>query len=226
MIFDYSSQTSQWVIVYNDDTSIEIYFDCDNIDANNLQNQYPSSHVAVYDRDDPNIQDFRAYGGTITVDSMSHAITAFNANSPPPEENIIPLYVHVTMSGGDGEDPIGIQNDGTDTCNIHVEIRDGEDPSNSNIVTSISDVWRVNLRKWDNHEVMDIIKIQITNGVADFTYHTTPNAICGVYYVDQADIYETFDVGGQLYSFNLVEQTYAGTDCNWPCFKVYRDFTS
>lgn len=226
MIFDYSTGTEQWVIVYNDDETIETTFDADNVDANAVQNEFLSSHVAVYDRDDSTIQDFRLYGGTITVDSSSHEITQFNANSAPTPETIIPLYVHITMSGGDGEDPIGILNDGTDNCTVHTEIRDGEDPSNSNIVTGINETWRVNLRKWDNHEVLDIVKIKFTNGVSDFQYHTTPNAICGVYYIDPDDIYEVIELGGQKYSFNLINQEYAGTDCPWPCFKVYRDFTS
>jgi len=229
MIFDYSTGTEQWVIVYNDDETIETTFDADNVSAENVQDEYSSSHVAVYDRDDTNIHDFRLYGGTIDVDTNTHEITQFNANpAPPSPPPIIPLYVHITMSGGDGEDPIGIINDGTDTCNIHAEIRDGEDPANSNIVTSINEAWRINLRNWADQTkpVVDIIKIQFTSGVADFTYHTVENALCGIYYIDPDDIYEVVELGGNQYSFNLINQEYAGTDCPWPCFKVFRDFTS
>ena len=168
-----------------------------------------TDHIKLYEWDDDTIDKLRRNGGSITIDGSTHDITQINTN-----DEITQYYVHFDISGGDGNDPIGIYSDGSNSASITVTIRESEDPS-SNIITDINETWRVSIRKEDTREVVDVIGVSFTNGQATFNYSAPPTGICGVYYVDDEDIYKEYEISQDNWvSFNLVDI---------PQIKVYRN---
>ncbi|GEM_PF-4165578 len=93
------------------------------------------------------------------------------------------LFLHINLSDGDGIDPIGMLNDGTDTISISAAFRETEDPA-SNILAMINGMWRVVIRDSDRL-VYDIIGVNFVNGMASFSYKTTNRpAICKLHESD------------------------------------------
>ena len=229
MIIDKSTGPEQWIIVYNDDAEILSIFEGNDIELDNVQDEFPVVNIAAYDRDDAEIQAFREMPGTITISSASKEIITFTPGTPvppdPSEQPPTPLYVHIDITGGDGEDVIGIKNDGTDSCTITATIRMGIE-SDSSIVTAISSAWRVNIRNLSDI-IADVIKITFVNGEVTLNYSTLPNAQCGTYYISPEDVYEEIEMGGTTYKFTLAQRCElteaTPTEPMWPCFKVYRE---
>ena len=162
------------------------------------------------------VESFRAKGLTI-ID-----ISAPPPPPPPPwsydeetESFINPvvaknyLYIHLTMSDGDGREPLGIINNGIDALSIIATFRESEDPSSS-VITSITGLsWRISIRDSSNF-IYDIIDVPFTNGVASVSYTTTDkSAICSVLESD----FEKITVGETIYTLKLVGDS---------TFKVYR----
>ena len=101
----------------------------------------------------------------------------YKPESEEPQTTPNYLFLHITLTGGDGIDPIGMINDGVDAISISAAFRGTEDPT-SNILTMISGMWRVVIRDSDRL-VYDIIGVDFTEGVSTFQYKTTGKpAIC------------------------------------------------
>ena len=94
-----------------------------------------------------------------------------------------PLHLHITLTDGDGIDPIGMLNDGVDAISISAAFRQATDPASA-VLTMITGMWRVVIRDSDNL-VYDIIGVNFINGVASFPYTTTNRpAICKLHESD------------------------------------------
>ena len=137
--------------------------------------------------------------------------TAVNPD-PPPEPELelepTPLYLHVVMTDGDGREPVGLLNDGIDSISIVATFRVGE-ASDSTVITSISNTWRVTIRE-DGGSIYDIILITFVNGIATVTYKTTASPdICDIREEDM----DLITMGDTTYRINIVGNTQ---------FKVFR----
>ena len=229
MIINKSTGPEQWIIIYNDNAEILSIFEGNHVDLDNVAQEFPVVNIAVYDRDDADIQAFREMPGSIQISSASKEILTFTPGTQPqpgPEtSDIIPIYVHIDITGGDGEDVVGIKNDGTDSCTITATIRSGIE-SDSTIINAVSSSWRVNIRNLAG-SIADVVKITFVNGQVTFNYTTLPNAQCGTYFISPEDVYEEFEMGGTTYKFTLVQRCESSeatpTEPIWPCFKVYRE---
>ena len=94
-----------------------------------------------------------------------------------------PLHLHITLTDGDGIDPIGMLNDGVDAISISAAFRQTADPASA-VLTMITGMWRVVIRDSDNL-VYDIIGVEFINGVASFPYTSTNRpAICKLHESD------------------------------------------
>jgi hypothetical protein len=122
------------------------------------------------------------------------------------------IYLHVTLTDGDGKDPIGIQNDGIDTMNVFATFRQTEDPLSSIITTIDNQEWRVTIKDITTNSIYDIVNIIFIEGVLNINYTTTNiPAIC----VILEDDFEIITISEQQYKINLVGNTK---------FKVFRQF--
>lgn len=121
------------------------------------------------------------------------------------------IYLHLSMTDGDGMEPIGIVNNGTDTINVTAALRVSDDIGSP--IIPYSKAWRIIIRESGN-KIYDQIKVAMVNGVISFNYHTVgAPAICRI---DPSDMTETFDIQGDQYLLEVLGNTE---------FKVYRDFT-
>jgi hypothetical protein len=118
------------------------------------------------------------------------------------------LYLHIDMVDGDGKDPIGIINNGTDSMTVSAAFR-YTDSVESPLVTAINEEWRVLIRDNDN-SIYDVVLISFTAGLAVFQYTTTNRpAVCTM---KESDL-ELIVLGPNTYKLKLV-----GT----PKFTVFR----
>lgn len=113
------------------------------------------------------------------------------------------LFAHINVTGGDGNTPIGIVNDGVDSFSINVAIREGEEPDSA-IVTSFTNMnYRVKIRE-DSGSIYDIINVNFVDGVSTFNYSTTNKAsVCLV----QEDDLIPINIGSVEYKIGLVGNT-------------------
>jgi len=123
------------------------------------------------------------------------------------EEVFREIFLHVTLTDGDGLKPIGIVNDGASKIHIVATLRKTSD-SNSDVIP-LSGKWRIPIRD-DQGRIYDMILVNLVDGVAEFDYTTTHRpAVCKV---DEND-FETIEISGVKYKVKIVG------DNN---FKVYR----
>jgi hypothetical protein len=120
------------------------------------------------------------------------------------------LYLHINLTDGDGEEPIGILNDGIDSLHVNAIFRQTSE-SSSQILTMINNYWRVVIRDSDGL-IYDIVKVTFVNGVADLYYKTTNKpAICNLLEKDLNEMPVIFNT--IQYTIKIVGDTK---------FKVYR----
>jgi len=120
------------------------------------------------------------------------------------------IYLHLSVTGGDGKEPIGVLNDGTDSINVTCTFRKTSDPV-SDILTAITGLSRrVTVRK-DTGECYDIFSITFVDGISSFAYKTTLDpAICEIKESDFLPVDSGYEVP---YIINLIGDN---------TFKVYR----
>ena len=165
-------------------------------------------------------------GDVLDLDSSGSPIGVL---SHTPLPTIGDVYLHITLTDGDGKLPIGIKNDGIDTVNVFATFRQTEDPT-SPVITAIDNVeWRVTIREVTIREVTDtnyipgmpisttgpvydIVNIIFIQGVLNFNYMTTNKAaICNIIEED----FEILTMGENQFKMNIVGDT---------TFKVFRQF--
>lgn len=113
------------------------------------------------------------------------------------------LYINVTLSEGDGIDPIGIVNNGTDYIAVSGSIK------YNNEIIPLTGSWRITIRGSDGN-IYDIVLVSITNGEFSFNYTTTNKPeICSVKDSD----FESIIFNNETYEVKLA---------NPFVFKVYR----
>ena len=112
-----------------------------------------------------------------------------NTFSAPEEEQFI--YLHLNLSGGDGEEIPGIANDGTESITVTAALRLGSEEDSDIIALDFS--IRVNILD-NNNTIVDIIKVNFVSGECSFNYTTTGNR--GDYRI--SDVYD-----GQLNGYSV-----------------------
>ncbi len=139
---------------------------------------------------------------TATIeDGQVTAVTA-----APPKE----VWLHVAITGGDGDDPPGILNDGTDALSITATLRATVDPASP--VIPVSGTWRVTVRD-DTGAIYDVVKVQMNAGVVSASYTTTSRpAVCELREQDFTPVPDP--AGGEPYTVRLAGQA---------AWKVYRE---
>ena len=129
-------------------------------------------------------------------------VTAVQEVTPPT------TYLHVTVSGGDGDVPPGIRNDGQDSLQVNVALRAGEDPASA--VVPLDGAWRIIVRD-DTGAIYDVVKVQLTAGQASIAYTSDQRpAACRLLESDFISV----EYAGQEYQVRLVGDTN---------FKVFRE---
>jgi hypothetical protein len=126
-----------------------------------------------------------------------------------PMVSVSELFIHLGMTDGDGREPLGIKNNGTDILGIVATFRQSADPVSPVIeaITGLS--WRVTIRN-EAGRIYDIVDVAFVNGVASFNYTTTGNPdICSIRESD----FDQIELGGTTYVLKLVGDS---------TFKVYR----
>lgn len=118
------------------------------------------------------------------------------------------LWLHVALSGGDGDTPPGIKNDGTDALSVSVALRSGQDPSSP--VVPVTGAWRITIRD-DTGAIYDVVRITLTDGQANFSYTTTGRT--GLCRLDERDL-APLTAGEATYRLRLARPVE---------FKVYRE---
>jgi hypothetical protein len=122
------------------------------------------------------------------------------------------IFLHVTLTDGDGKKPIGIQNNGTDSLNVSATFRTGDEQTDP-IIDVINQEWRVTIRE-PKSRIYDIVNIEFINGILNFHYTTTNKpANC----IINEDDFEIVSLNEVRYKMTLIGDTN---------FKVYRDFKS
>jgi len=125
----------------------------------------------------------RIYRNNIWTDEVIPLSQDIPEEIQPVLDTRTPLYLHITLTDGDGIDPIGMLNDGVDAISISAAFRQTADPASA-VLTMITGMWRVVIRDSDNL-VYDIIGVEFINGVASFPYTSTNRpAICKLHESD------------------------------------------
>lgn len=91
---------------------------------------------------------------------------AWTVSIAPPNN----VWLHVAVSGGDGNDPPGILNNGSDALTITATLRATADPASPKI--EVDGAWRITIRD-DAGASYDMVKVQMTAGVVNASYTTT-----------------------------------------------------
>ncbi len=119
------------------------------------------------------------------------------------------LWLHLDISGGDGDDPPGIKNDGAHALAISAALRASEDPDSP--LVEVDGDWRITIRD-DTGAIYDVVKVSMTSGRVTISYTTSARpALCRL---DESDFAPLPDpAGGAPYTIRLAGQT------RW---KVYR----
>ena len=121
------------------------------------------------------------------------------------EEVFREVFLHISLTDGDGLKPIGITNDGV--SKIHVTLRQTSDPKSDVIL--LSGKWRIPIRD-DRGHIYDMILVNLVDGVTEFDYTITHRpAICKI---DEND-FEIIEISGVKYKVRIVGDN---------IFKVYR----
>jgi hypothetical protein len=119
------------------------------------------------------------------------------------------VYLHLATSGGDGDTPPGIVNDGVASLQVTATLRAG--PSPGSPVLPVNGTWRITIRD-DDGVYYDMVLATLTNGQAQIAYKTEPGARRATCTVFQKD-FTVVEMDGVTYRVLLVGA---------PVFKVYR----
>lgn len=125
---------------------------------------------------------------------------------PAPNE----MFFVLTATGGDGQDPIGVDENGTNPIQIRGILKDAVD----NPVASLDGSrWRISIRASDG-QVWDIIMVKFVGAEVAFQYKPSPKMPCGDYEVSGLD-FAPVEVLGASFFVRLVPDPFR--------FKVYRE---
>ncbi len=97
-------------------------------------------------------------------DSERFALEVIDALENPPRYEV---WYHIDATGGDGQNPAGIQNNGTDALTITVTAKETEDIESP--VRLINDTFRMEIRTQDGY-VYDVVLITFVNGIGTIVY--------------------------------------------------------
>lgn len=141
-----------------------------------------------------NLQD--TVGPMWTYDGSSFSAPVTKTEGP------LSLYFHVSITGGDGADPIGFEVNSNQSLDCSITLRATKDPA-SQIISTFSGKWRVNLRD-SQGAIHDIVGIRFIDGIAKFSYPASRAAKRGPAIVNILE--EDFlpvEVGGKTYKLGM-----------------------
>lgn len=119
--------------------------------------------------------------------------------TPPSDPEV---WLHLSVTGGDGEDPPGAPTDGTNPLSVSAVLRATDDPASS-ILTGVNRSYRITVRD-DRDATYDVRKITLVDGeMAPVNYSGTGQpAVCEVLESD----FEQVKAGDTLYTVRLAER--------------------
>lgn len=97
-------------------------------------------------------------------ESETFAVAEIDRLENPPTYEI---WYHIDATGGDGQNPIGIRNDGVDALNITATARSSQDPASA--IRLINDTFRMEIRTQDGY-VYDVVLITFVDGIGTLVY--------------------------------------------------------
>ncbi len=118
--------------------------------------------------------------GIVVGDMVACDYYGENLDDYEPYYRFDELLLDITLSGGDGDTPIGIRNNGIDIVNIAYELK-----NNDGILAPVDGSFRVVLRDSDEL-VYDMIKIDFVSGAGSVDYSTTFNP--AIVFIDGQDL--------------------------------------
>jgi hypothetical protein len=126
--------------------------------------------------------------------------------SPAPADPEV--WLHLAVTGGDGDTPPGVLNDGVDALTVTAAIRSGSGQADP--VVPLEGAWRITIRD-DVGAVYDVVKVTLTAGESSVAYTTSGRtAVCQVLESDFLPV----EVSGVTYRVRLAAPV---------AFKVYRE---
>ncbi len=118
------------------------------------------------------------------------------------------LWLHLSITGGDGDTPPGVLNDGVDALAVAAALRVG--PGGSDPVVPVDEAWRITVRT-DTGAVYDVVRVGLVEGLANVSYTTSgATAVCQVLESD----FLPLAVAGSTYRVRLAAPV---------VFKIYRE---
>jgi hypothetical protein len=137
----------------------------------------------------------------VTLDDQG-AVTGLSVQPTPT------LWLHVSLSGGDGDTPPGIKNDGADALTVNVALRAGPEPDAQ--LVPANGGFRVSVRD-DSGAIYDVVKVSLSDGQGSFSYTTDGRP--GVCRLEEGDL-APITAGDTTYRLRLANPVE---------FKVYRE---
>ena len=123
------------------------------------------------------------------------------------------IFLHVSITGGDGDTPPGMPNDGSKPLGMTAEVKD----ASGTIITTLNGAWRITIRDSTGAE-FDVVRITLSGGQASVSYPGNGGKT-GHCFVRQND-FTSLTLGSATYQVVLVNDTPGGGP--EPEFKVYR----
>lgn len=118
------------------------------------------------------------------------------------------IWLHLAITGGDGDTPPGVKNDGVDALAVAATLRVG--PGGSDPVVPVDEAWRITIRT-DTGAVYDVVRVGLVEGLANVSYTTSgATAVCQVLESDFLPV----AVAGTTYRVRLAAPV---------VFKIYRE---
>jgi hypothetical protein len=132
----------------------------------------------------------------LTATVEGGVVTALN---PPPEPNQV--WLHIALTGGDGDDPIGAANSGTEERELTaaITVRAAQDAASQ--ILPLTGRWRIRFRR-DTGEIYAIRRVQITNGQASIPFSVDDGAPEAELHIQESD-FEPVTVGETTYTVRL-----------------------
>jgi hypothetical protein len=130
----------------------------------------------------------------------------------------IPLYVHVSITGGDGDTPPGVVLGSGELLTINAAVRATADPASS-LIEALNSDWRITIRN-ESGGAPDVVQVKMLGGQVVKRGDDTPGIeydppeVLGTYSISEKD-FMVVSMGGQRYEFKLADPSTAQ-------FKVYR----
>ncbi len=147
----------------------------------NIQAMYPNAAIYVHEGEEVALPVEAVWNGA-EVTGVQHATQSS-------------LWLHITTSGGDNQDPLGIANSGDQwrVATISYALRQG--PEGTDPLVPVDNAFRMRLRDARTRAVVYVKRAELAGGQGTVEFRVPDNAPCGELVLDEADF---VPVGGHM----------------------------